>query len=597
MRQGKVITKIFGIALACLVIGAMVGGSASISSGITNTSDVYESSSYNVQAASLAEEVVGAPYLWGGKGYEWNPNTGTWVGGKFVDSASIKNGYHYYNPSMGTVTWGKGLDCSGLSFWAFNKAAGATKYVDSSNPVYYEGASGQWNDKERFEQISNEIPTLSDLKTGYLLFLDTDSNGLADHVGIYVGNGYVIHSRGGVGVEKKRLNDWLNLPVAGKKYEDYFLGYGRVKAADDYYASFLRMAQWLTTQQRANGGIQEAEDYPLTITDNTAESIWTWSCYAELTGDYITYLQNVNNAWDFCYANPSWEEGSSPTNYFTVYNVGWGLLAEMKYREVYEGRPGYIDHTWYGEQCANSLVNYTPGTGNIKSALCLGLAAGSLYQYGVNVNNSTYRLRAAHLGNSVRQWLEADISRFASESWAVSGGIAVWGVLNSYFQENSGGDAWAEEFAPYMPLDAHDGKNNSYEYGHDGWYAWGYYAVSKVLDSGDYYGNYRNIVDYVLYVDGDEDGGIPQGPTYSDNQDFAWVTNVAAFALDLGLLGPFLPGDFDADGDIDIFDFVQFADAYGSETGDPNYNAIGDFDDDGDIDIFDFVDFADVYGT
>jgi len=56
-------------------------------------------------------------------------------------------------------------------------------------------------------------------------------------------------------------------------------------------------------------------------------------------------------------------------------------------------------------------------------------------------------------------------------------------------------------------------------------------------------------------------------------------------------------GDFDGDGDIDIFDFVDFADAYGSETGDPNYNAIGDFNDDGDIDIFDFVDFADVYGT
>jgi hypothetical protein len=56
-------------------------------------------------------------------------------------------------------------------------------------------------------------------------------------------------------------------------------------------------------------------------------------------------------------------------------------------------------------------------------------------------------------------------------------------------------------------------------------------------------------------------------------------------------------GDFDEDGDIDIFDFVDFADAYGSGVGDPNYNAIGDFDDDGDIDIFDFVQFADVYGT
>jgi len=56
-------------------------------------------------------------------------------------------------------------------------------------------------------------------------------------------------------------------------------------------------------------------------------------------------------------------------------------------------------------------------------------------------------------------------------------------------------------------------------------------------------------------------------------------------------------GDFDNDDDIDIFDFVLFAAAYGSELGDDNYNAAGDFDDDGDIDIFDFVQFAAVYGT
>ena len=56
-------------------------------------------------------------------------------------------------------------------------------------------------------------------------------------------------------------------------------------------------------------------------------------------------------------------------------------------------------------------------------------------------------------------------------------------------------------------------------------------------------------------------------------------------------------GDFNGDGDIDIFDFVMFAAAYGSELGDDNYNPAGDFNDDGDIDIFDFVLFAAVYGT
>ncbi len=71
---------------------------------------------------------------------------------------------------------------------------------------------------------------------------------------------------------------------------------------------------------------------------------------------------------------------------------------------------------------------------------------------------------------------------------------------------------------------------------------------------------------------------------WEERPDYITVTEVA------------MKGDFDRDGDIDIFDFVDFADSYGSETGDPNYNAIGDFNNDGHIDIFDFVDFADVYG-
>jgi len=56
-------------------------------------------------------------------------------------------------------------------------------------------------------------------------------------------------------------------------------------------------------------------------------------------------------------------------------------------------------------------------------------------------------------------------------------------------------------------------------------------------------------------------------------------------------------GDFTGDGDIDLFDFVQFAAAYDSSLGDGNYNPVGDFDNDGDIDIYDFVNFAQVYGT
>lgn len=46
------------------------------------------------------------------------------------------------------------------------------------------------------------------------------------------------------------------------------------------------------------------------------------------------------------------------------------------------------------------------------------------------------------------------------------------------------------------------------------------------------------------------------------------------------------------DGVLDIYDFVAFADAYGSVEGDPNYNPRADIDGDGDVDEYDFLIFA-----
>jgi hypothetical protein len=40
--------------------------------------------------------------------------------------------------SKGNWIGGGGLDSSGLSFLAFNKAAGATKHQDPANPICYE---------------------------------------------------------------------------------------------------------------------------------------------------------------------------------------------------------------------------------------------------------------------------------------------------------------------------------------------------------------------------------------------------------------------------------------------------------------------------
>lgn len=58
-----------------------------------------------------------------------------------------------------------------------------------------------------------------------------------------------------------------------------------------------------------------------------------------------------------------------------------------------------------------------------------------------------------------------------------------------------------------------------------------------------------------------------------------------------------IPGDADEDRDVDIFDIVKIALAYGSQLGEPEYTTSCDIDCDGDVDIFDIVIAARNYGN
>ncbi len=62
-----------------------------------------------------------------------------------------------------------------------------------------------------------------------------------------------------------------------------------------------------------------------------------------------------------------------------------------------------------------------------------------------------------------------------------------------------------------------------------------------------------------------------------------------------GLSGGYL-GDIDEDGDVDIFDIVTIAKAYGSEDGAPEYDPRCDLDNDNKVQIFDIVIAAGNYG-
>lgn len=174
------------------------------------------------QAASFAESVVGASYLWGGKGWDYSEE-------KFVDGSDIKSGYFYWNPTVEKKDWGQGLDCSGLSFWSYNKASSATKFQDYLNPILYEGANGQWTDNLRLEQNINK----EDLKRGDLLFLIED--GEAKHVIMYVGNGLVVHAEGVLFKEIVKEE----LSVVEERYQNYgyTIGYGKVKSISEHQKS------------------------------------------------------------------------------------------------------------------------------------------------------------------------------------------------------------------------------------------------------------------------------------------------------------------------------------------------------------------------
>ncbi len=57
-----------------------------------------------------------------------------------------------------------------------------------------------------------------------------------------------------------------------------------------------------------------------------------------------------------------------------------------------------------------------------------------------------------------------------------------------------------------------------------------------------------------------------------------------------------LPGDADGDRDVDIFDIVRMAGAYGINMPDSRYDPNSDWEGDGDVDIFDIVTATTHYG-
>lgn len=304
-------------------------------------------------------------------------------------------------------------------------------------------------------------------------------------------------------------------------------------------AGFLQVHQVWDPGGPDHGGMREGEHLPNIIeTDNTAEAIWVWSHYYELTGDN-QYYPNVEAAWEYVMAHPAYnEEGPAPGPYayYKVYNCAWALASEVKYRHVY----GDDSFVWYSDTCATFVIAYPLDVhaGAPYSQLngpVLGWAVGSLYAYGEDVGSEPYKAGAAVLGDTVRTWIEELPLRLTIKYWAMSGGAPLWGVLNSYYRAYPEGTVdWATEYAPYLDTEVYSG---TFQNAYRGWYALGHDAAWEATADTTYKRFHVHYADTLVANDGDLDGGIPGSDPEPDTQDQSWVSNYLGY-MGLDILLP-----------------------------------------------------------
>lgn len=313
--------------------------------------------------------------------------------------------------------------------------------------------------------------------------------------------------------------------------------------ADEYalIANFQRTWQ-VTIPGPDFGGIREGEHLPDIIqTDNTSEAIWVWTRYYELTGDN-QYYPNIQNAFAYSMTNPAYleEGGSTPqTGYYRMYNCGWAVRAALKYRDVY----GDATYQAYADSCGSylrdhSLIRYGSPFYDAVNVAVLSWAMGNLYWAGVHEGRPDWINAAVQQSRDrVKVWVDGLPSLLGNETWAMSGGATMWGLLNSYFLAvPDSTQPWLARRKANMDVFSSPGQfTNAW----NGWYALGHRATGLALGNDNYHlGVHISLTDYLINEDADSDGGLPARPEDTDQMDQTWVSNYLAF---MGLsdgLGP-----------------------------------------------------------
>jgi len=306
---------------------------------------------------------------------------------------------------------------------------------------------------------------------------------------------------------------------------------GARNVADSVLTSeYLQLLDWLTTMQELNpgpnyGGLHEGETSTWYIiqTDNTQEALRDWAHYARVTGDLWRYQVNIEAAWQYTLNFPAYlEEGGGNPNYYRVHNCGWGLVAAIEYTEAYGENETYLA---YADSCANYLDQWRLPISGALNPLSASFGAGALHTYALWRGNAEWELAAEEIATDVKQWIEASPNRLNSnETWAMSGGTAMWGVITALFLDNpAAGQEWLPTYLPFMDTYSGPGTwNNSWTV----WYGFAWNRAYQVLDTPLSLDNAIEVADYILSeAERDDDAGVPgtEGGNYHLD-DQAWTS-------------------------------------------------------------------------
>jgi hypothetical protein len=91
--------------------------------------------------------------------------------------------------------------------------------------------------------------------------------------------------------------------------------------------------------------------------------------------------------------------------------------------------------------------------------------------------------------------------------------------------------------------------------------------------------------------------GLTAQTTYKFKSKARNAVGIDSAYSSLAIVMTSMTGDINGDGAVDVVDLLYFVDAFGSLTGDANYDPACDFNNDGSVDVVDLLDLVSNFGT